>query len=55
MVKKISGPPLPNLDHLLGPEGKSPVSFKMFRNVPASRNFFQHLCNETKILGQLGL
>ncbi|CAL8235734.1 unnamed protein product [Arctogadus glacialis] len=28
MVKKISGPPLPNLDHLLGPEGKSPVWLK---------------------------
>ncbi|XP_056442145.1 uncharacterized protein LOC130379384 [Gadus chalcogrammus] len=28
MVKKISGPPLPNLDHLLGPEGKSLVWLK---------------------------
>ena len=41
MVKKIRGPPLPNLDHLLWPDGKSQVSLKMFRNVPATNIFFQ--------------
>jgi len=35
MVKKITGPPLPNPGEYLRPDGKSQVSF---RNVPAAKN-----------------